>query len=260
MTLERFDALKRLPGNQDPVKQFAIKEREHLFTSAGLKDLEPKTEAVSVAEKPSLGFLEQAVREFKEKPYTPEAVTQYWQTLWQVWGEKAGLLVPSCDRTAEEITKLKKEDRKLVYVPDELASQENRHLLGQIFPELQSYSVKKGNLITNESSQGGWFDIEASPDSPNRDTTEKDLEKLFKKQGKVGQRANVYIVGSQDAKLQTGHYFDENTSSRLLGSRRGGHVVVVSSRVDGRLHVAWRLGPRDRDSRWGGRSEGVKKT
>lgn len=218
-------------------------------------------ESAIAVENPSLGSLEEAVKKFNEKPHTPEAVTSYWQTLWEIWGEKAGLSlsIPSCDRTAEEITQLEKEGRKLVYIPDELASQENRHLLGNIFPEMQSHSVKQDNFVTNESNQGGWLDIEASLDSPNLNTREKDLENQFKKQGKVGQRLNVFIVGSQDAKLQTGHYFDENTASRLLGSRRGGRVVDARSRVDGSLRVYWGLRPQGRASYWGGRSEGSKK-
>lgn len=226
-------------------------------------DLSPSDGAsVIKAEKPSLGRLEQAVKQFKEKPHTPEAITSYWETLWQVWGEKAGLgfFIPSCDRTAQEITQLEKEGRKLVYVPNELASQESRHLLGQIFPAMQSHSVKKDNSVTNESSQGGWFDIEASLDSPNRKTKEKDLEDLFKEQGKSGQRLNTFIVGSQDAKLQTGHYFDESTASRLLGSRDEGRVVHAYFHVHGGLSVDWYLLPQDHDSRWGGRSEGAKKT
>lgn len=214
------------------------------------------------AEKPSLGLLDQSVREFKEKPHTPEVVTSYWQTLWQVWGEKVGLslTIPACDRTAEEIVQLEEEGRKLVYVPDHVASQKSRHLLGRMFPEMQSYSVKENNAVTNESNQGGWFDIEASLDSPNFNTTEKDLEGQFKREGKVGQRLNTYIVGSQDAELQTGYFFDEMTFSRLLGSRYDGHVVVADSRVYGVLGVGWSLGPRDHISGWGGRSEGVKKT
>ena len=218
--------------------------------------------SVTATEKPSLGLLEQAVREFKEKPHTPETVTKYWRTLWSVWGEKAGLslTVPPCDRTVEEIKQLEKEGRKLVYVPEKLASQESRHLLGNIFPDMQSHSVREGNPVTNESSQGGWFDIEASLDSPNLNTTEKDLRNKFKREGRDGQRLNTHIVGSQDAKLQTGHYFDENTWSRLLGSRVDGHVADARFHVDGGLHVYWRLGPQSHDSHRGGRSEGAKRT
>jgi len=223
----------------------------------------PLSDGASVikAEKSQLGLLEQTVKEFKEKPHTPEMVTSYWQTLWQVWGEKAGLslTVPLCDRTTEEISQLEKEGRKLVYVPTEVASQENRHLLGRIFPEMQSYSVKRDNPVTSESNQGGWFDIEANLDSPNRNTKEKDLKNLLKKQGKSGQRLNTFIIASQDAKLQTSHYFDEETWSRLLGSRHGGHVVGADFGVSGGLGVDWDLGPRRHNSSWGGRSEGVKK-
>jgi hypothetical protein len=249
------------PENQDLTKQRAIKEAMALLVAAEVTDPGQKTEDPLAAEQPSLNLLGQAVKEFKEKPHTPEMVTSYWQTLWKVWGEKAGLslTIPSCDRTRKEITRLEKEGRKLVYVPTEVASQENRHLLGRIFPEMQSYSVKKDNPVTNESNQGGWFDIEANLDSPNRNTKENDLKNLFEKQGKSGQRLNTFIIASQDAKLQTGHYFDENTWSRLVGSRSAGRVVDASFGVLGRLRVHWSLGPQDHFSSWGGRSEGVKK-
>lgn len=264
MTMEALNRAGVHPENQDPTRQFAIEQARHLLVSAGVKDPGPKTGVVPVpvAEKPSLGVFEQAVKEFKENPHTPEILTSYWQTLWNAWGERANLslVVSPCDRDTEEIKQLEKEGRKLVYVPDQLASQENRHLLGQIFPEMQSNSVRKDNSVTNESNQGGWFDIEASLDSPNLDTKEKDLENRFKKQEKSGQRLNTYIVGSQDAKLQTGHYFDEKTVSRLVGSRSGGHVVDALFGVHGRLDVRWDLDPRDHGSDWGGRSEGVKKT
>lgn len=211
-------------------------------------------------EKPSLELLEQAVKEFKEKPHTSEVVTEYWRTLWSIWGKKVGLslTIPACDRTAQEIEQLEEEGRKLVYVPDELANQENRRLLARIFLDLQPSSVTI-NSVTNESSQGGWFDIEASPDSPNMNTKEEDLKTQFKKQGKVGQRVNTYIVGSQDAKLQAGHFFDEDTISRLLGSHSEKSVVLARFSERGHLFVDWRLRPQESGSLLGGRSEGVKK-
>lgn len=215
-----------------------------------------------------LELLNQAVTEFKEEPHTPEVITQYWQTLWKIWGERVGLsfTVPSCDRTAEEIRQLEKEGRKLVYVPDELASQENRYLLGEIFSKMQGDFVKRGNLITNlitnESKQGGWFDIEASLDSPNLGIAEKSLEDQFREQGRVGQRLSTYMIGSQEAKLLTGHYFDEKTASYLPGSRYKGLVVVMYCGVLGRLNDLWPLDPPQgslSSSRWGSRSEKSKK-
>ena len=219
-------------------------------------------ELLDRSENSSLSLLKQAVREFKENSHTPEVVTQYWQTLWQVWGERADLsiAVPPCDRTVEEIEHLEKKGRKMVYVPEEVASQENRLLLGDMFPEMESHAVKKGNHVNNISNQGVWFDIEGSIDSPNTDTTEKDLASLFKEQGVRGQTLNIYIVGSQDAKLQTGHYFDENNNmSRLLSSRGGELVVSANFHVDGFLGVHLGMGPGGHDLVWGGRSAGSKK-
>lgn len=236
MTLERFDVLKRLPE----------KPRS-------------ETEVVWVTKE----LLKQAVKEFKEKPHTPEVVTSYWKVLWKLWEQKGAfaVTVPPCDRTAEEIIHLEREGRKLVYVPDELARQENRYLLVSILPEMHSYFAKKENPVTSKSNQGGWLDIEASLDNPNLKTKEKDLENRFREQGKNGQRLSVYIIGSQDAKIQTGHYFDERTEPRIIAFLGGPaveehFVFYVIPNIFQYLRVLYLLGRR---APWIGRSEGAKK-
>lgn len=224
-------------------------------------------------------IIEQAVRNFKERSHTPEVVTEYWQIVWKVWGEKVGLslTVPACDRSIEEIKQLDAERRKLVYVPDHVASQKNRYILGKIFPQRPSFAVEENNHVANVSNQGGWFDIEASVRAPNTGTNQKGLEKRFKEQGKVGQRLNTYIIGSQDAKLQTNNYFDENVWSRLPGtrlgnSRFGSRMLAAHYLVDGRLCVVRNVPRSERvgaayfgrrvgrmGGDLGGRSEGAKK-
>ena len=211
--------------------------------------------------KEAVSYVSALLPEYQTKPHTRELVTSLWKAIWMEEGRKIGakIQVPLVDRTEEEIKELEEQGRMMIYVPQKVATQGTRHLLGRIFPKMQNHSVKKDNSVTNEGVEGGWFDIESSPDSPNLKTTEDDLRELFKSQGKQGQSLSQYIVGSQFLKLTTGHYFDEITYSRLLDSRYVGYVVYADFGRDGSLFVDWDLDPSDRLDRWGGRSSGVKK-
>lgn len=215
---------------------------------------------IQTAKSPDL--LSQSLAEYKNKSHTSEFITSHWQTLWKVWGERVNLSldIPPCDRTEEEVKQLEEEGRKLIYVPQQLSVQKDRHLLGQIFPKMSSYSVEENNPIGNETNAFGWLDIETSIDSPNVNSTEEELKQLFKSQKREGLDLNEYIIGSQHAKLTKGRYFDEGlTLSRLLSSRDEGRVVHAYFFSDGRLRVRWDLSRLDRYPRIGGRSRGVKK-
>lgn len=270
MTMERLDAAKRLPENQDATRQFAIEEAKHLLVSAGVKDSGPKIETNAKAsvevksqaavEAPQVAqILKDIAQEYNTRPHTPELVTRFWQTFLESSIKIQGLDIPvpvvSCDRTSGELEALKKENR--MWVPEAKLTHPQ---LGQIFPKMQSYAVQKDNTITDEFGQDAkGVDVEADLDAPNRITTQKDLEKLFKSQGRKGMRLSTYILTSQASKILTGHYLDENTWSRLLGSRSGDYVVDASFGSDGSLRVHWDLSPERRSPSLGGRSEGVKK-
>ncbi len=239
----------------------AQREAHKVAVEAGIvKDIPPVTSKVEKDSEPA-SPLRQQLQEYKSQPHTPELVTATWQTVWQSWGERVDLKlpVPSLDRTPEELVELEKNGNMLVFVPDRLASQEGRHLLGEIFPEMRSYSVEKGNPVTNEHNRGGWYDIEKSLDVPHTNTTEKEAKKIFDKQERNGQRLNTYIIGSQFSKLTAGHYFDESTYSRMPGSRREGRVVGALFNPSGDLSVRPYWDPRFRGRSLGARSEGVKK-
>lgn len=222
-------------------------------------------ETISEKEKPQ-DLLRAAIQEYKDQPHTPELITRVWQTIWGVDGQKAGLVieVSVCDRTQEELVKLEQEGRMLVYVPPELSTQENRHLLGEMFPKMKSYSTEKGNPVTSEPNQYGWVDVEANVEAPNTNTNEGKLRSLFASQGREGVSLNSYIIASQFSKRVEGKYFDEGlTWSRLLGSRLGRWVVsalFLRFNSDGRLRVCWVLLPLVRSPVLGGRSAGVKRT
>lgn len=203
-----------------------------------------------------------AIQEYKTQPLTPESVNKFWQTLWRVWGESVDRVfeVPACDRTTQELAELKENGRGVLLIPDEIYTPEGLVLLGCIFPKMESRTVSEGTTITNENNRGGCIDVEMDLESPNRNTTEKDLEKLFASQGRKGQREATYIIASQFSKLLAGHYFDEKaTWSRLLGSRSGGGGVGAGFWPGGCLRVGLNQDPQSHYPDMGGRSEGVKK-
>ncbi len=210
---------------------------------------------------PRTDLLAQAI---KEKLSTPELVTSFWRTKLQADGKRAGIdiVVPDCDWSAEAIQRpMIDKDGNLILgmlVPalDELTLP----LLGRMYPLMRSYAVAENTPITDTHETRGYIKVYASVDAPNRDTTQTQLEEFARKQGYIGARLRTYILASQASKDFTGKYLDqEDTSSKLLGSLRGGGVLSAYFRPDGFLDVIWGLGPEGHGSRLGGRFEEVKK-
>lgn len=209
--------------------------------------------------------LRSALADYESKSHTPELLTATFQAIWKDRESRVAHLldkplapVVPCDRTAEEIKQLEAEGRRLAYLPPELATQENRHILGSMFPKMQGNSVEEGNTVTNEQVRSGWFDYEAAIQAPHLYTNEKKLRKLLAKQGRLGMNITEYVIAGQDSKLFTGKYLDQDsTYVRLLGSRYDGDVVSAGFGPDG-LVVSWSLGPDRHGPGWGGRSVGVK--
>ncbi|MDP3974277.1 MAG: hypothetical protein Q8P92_05600 [Candidatus Daviesbacteria bacterium] len=217
----------------------------------------------------TLGLLEQAVAEFKTKPHTPEVVTEYWRTRWSVLGSKVGLKieVPDSPYHRDEIVDMEhlQVPRAPIYMPSELtATPAGLILLGKMHPQMGSWVVKAGTPVKHTDSRGGWFDIESGWQTPYTGTNRKDLEELAKQNHWKGQRLTAYIIGSQNSKDLTGHYFDELGLDkagwvRLLGSRRKGEVGGARFYSDGSLGVYWIWSLDTRYPYLGGRFEGVKK-
>ena len=222
-------------------------------------DLDPqeRTELLTrVQEAESAG----SVFEYKRNPTSPEAVTNFWQAFIRVSIENSGAeidvpQVPPCDRTPEELEALKQEGRMMVYNPGF-----SYPVHGKVFPKMNSYSVKEDSPIKDKGAKSGWVDVEMDIDSPNIDTKEDDLEKLFKSQKRNGMRLSTYIWAGQASKVLTGKYFDQgSTYSRLLSSSHDGSVVSASFFPVGWLYVHWLLSPEYHRPFLGGRSEGVKR-
>ena len=201
------------------------------------------------------------VFEYKRNPTSPEAVTNFWQTFIRVSIQHSEAEIdvpeiPPCDRTQEELEALRQEGRMMVYNPGF-----SYPVHGKIFPKMNSYSVKEDSPIKDKETKSGWVDVEMDIDSPNTDTKEDDLEKIFKSQGRKGMRLATYILGGQASKVLTGKYFDQgSTYSRLLSSSFDGYVVDADFYSHGLLNVGWALDPQAHAPGLGGRSEGVKRT
>lgn len=254
MAMERWIEGQRLKGNNA-----AVEEGNKLLVKYGEINLSSvATPNVHKSDKEQTGdTIRKVSAEYKKSPLTPEIVNTTWKTLWAEWGKRVNLTfkVPSCDRTSEELSQLQKENRAVLFIPDNV----NLVMLGKIFPQMRSWAVQEGTTVADEQSKGGSIDIEMDLDSPNRNTTESQARDLIKSQGRDGQRLKTYIIGSQFSKLLTGHYFDEKTWSRLPGSRSGGGMVDAYFYSDGHLRVYSFLFPRGQYPGLGFRSEGVKR-
>lgn len=205
-------------------------------------------------------LLSPAIREYNSNPHTPELVRKTWQTIWQVWGRRVGLDITASALalTQEEIEKHEQEVDPVFWVPTKVTLP----ILGKIFPNMRSYSMQEGSPVTVENGHINWRSGEASIKAPNSNTTERELEDLFTKQGREGMDLREYIILSQWSKLTTGRHLDEGaTWSRLPGSRDGGQVVDAGFDQDGYLYVRWYLRAGDPYPDLGGRSSAeVKRT
>src|SRR3989344_73730 len=184
------------------------------------------------------GKVERAAMEYKKGPLTPELVDKTWQILWGEWGKRIGVSfrdIPSCDRTPEELALLQKENKAVLLIPDILYTEEGLILLGNMFPKMKIWAAKNENEIKNEVNKGGCIDIEKVSDSPNRGIAGYQATELFRQQGREGQRLATYIIGSQLSKLSVRQYFDEITTSYLLGSNLGGNIVTAHRSSSGDL-------------------------
>lgn len=215
---------------------------------------------------------QQAIEAYQNQLHTPELMTQTFQAVWQARGELVGATyeVAPCPYTQEELADLEANGKRVGYLPAELATQQSRHILGKMFPKMDSHSVQKNNSVTNDENPSGWFDYESAIDAPYLNTTEKQLIERITRDGRKILSLNQYIVASQDSKLFIGHYLDEipgpgepkdvGTYVRL-GCRIGGLVVTARFNQNGRLVNVndWSMSPNVHGYNLGGRSSGVKK-
>lgn len=216
---------------------------------------------MSTNETPTNNALKEIIIEYKTKPHTPELLTKMFKAIWKYREDKLRknkvdiiLTVQDCPLSQAEIEKLESEGRKISYLPPELSAQSSRHLMAKIWPKMKHLSCAKGNLFENNMERFGWFDYEGRTDFVNSTLTEPELVTLFEQQGRLGMNLNEYIVASQDSKLFTRNYLDQNTWSRLPGTRVKGKMVDACFGNFGLLIAYRNLEPGFIDPRLGGRS------
>lgn len=226
-----------------------------------------------------IGDLIRHIQEYRTNPHSPEVVTQAWQKIWQVWGERAGLTIPvsPCNWTEEEIQKPfidiegKPVSTMVIYRPEAIKDKEGLILLDKIFPQMDCHNAKDEIIFTDVYDADGWIKVEATAESPNRNTTEYEVELFFASQGRLEQREGTYIIASQANKLFTDHFFDEGidegTFSRLGVSRvkvspasLQEYIIVSHFFPNGHLLDLLDQRPNAYDPELGARSERVKRT
>ncbi len=216
----------------------------------------------------------ETIRALKEH-YTPETITAYWRTRFEIEGARAGvdIAVPECDWTHGEIARPmvriggRELEGRMIYLPKELTDKPGLVLLGRMYPGLkgekseESYTLEKDTQVTNVHDTYGWIKVEATGVAPNRDTTEEQLRTFADEQGYLMQREVVYVLASLASKDSTGKFFDEGgrTWSRLGGSRGEGGSIAACFYTDGHLRVLLAVDPMERNLRYGGRFEEFKK-
>ena len=207
-----------------------------------------------------------ALPEAEEAPVfkldTPDAITDTFGRIWEARGKLISVTfdIAQCPLSEKELKEREKRNIRIGVLPQALATQETRHLLGEMFPKMQSHSVKEGNSVTNDESPSGYFDYEAAIEAPYLDTKEGQLMDNIKKDGRTILSLNQYIVAGQDSKLFTGKYLDETSTWVRLGSRNDGRIVSANFFQVGHLYVSTRLRSDNHRPDLGGRSSGVKKT
>lgn len=174
-----------------------------------------------------------SLTEPRDAALTPETLTELHQSIWSERGSRIGLdiTVSPCPYTAAELADLDAAGRRVGYLPPEVAYRSNRHLLGEIFPAMDCYSLQPSNEVENLVTRPGWFDYEAAIDAPYGDTTEHQLLEQVAADGRQLINMNQYIVASQDSRLFTGHYLDERRTWPRIGILVTGRIVCV--RFDG---------------------------
>lgn len=197
-------------------------------------------------EKEQINSLELTIEEYRNSPTSPEKATAFWQAFWAENSKKVDILVsvPKCPYTQEQLEDMRRKDKGPIYVPEEFSTQKTRHLLGKMFPEMQSHSVEKGNSVINEVQNFGWRGFDMSVNAPHLKTNESQLKSALVSNGEEEPTLNEYIITGQASKLLTGKYLDEGvTVSRILGSRHDGGVVGAYFASDGYLGVYLSLFP-----------------
>lgn len=243
-----------------------IKQNESLFKKGEAE----KAPAIIALER----TLQLAAEKYKENTDSPEYLSEFYQALWNLYRVNMGLSSKDVEVVSSTYTKQDLNDLRQLKVPElcfylpQIVSTapEGLVLLGKAFPFMLSWSLQENTSVRNVNKQGqtinqyGWMSVEAVVNAPYTETTQEQLEDIFKNEGRVGQTLNVYAASSQAIKNIYDQYPDEIYSYvRLLGSEVESRVMVSANFFpNGCLNVGFDSYRYNRWSVLGGRSVRLK--
>lgn len=237
MSIEWVEGQLRQMGD-DTLADSAANLRRLVTERHGIADI-PLPESTQVFPLHDEESLSLAIQTYKEawdtNTLTPELVTQTWQAFWGAKTKnihlKSPLQIPSCDRTAEELAVLKRDNRGVILLPDEIMKPEGIEILVDMFPAIGRGVLRKN--LHNVHEEGGCLDTEMESMTPYRGNNVSVLQRQLLRED--GQRVQTYIVASQFNNLLTGKPFVGKTS--LFGSRLGPSIATVMLQSDGTLRL-----------------------
>lgn len=233
-----FDALRDgliNDGHLDLAQRVSRVKEEYLLRKSGVVFPDRQQRLVTNAEKKltdAVSHYKDAWNNYTDREVapllTPELVDRTWEAYWRAQAIKIGLKreldIPHCDRTEAELLELRKQNRGVVLMPDEMMTKEGLALLLRMIPQA-TIGRRDPERIVNIYDGGGCFDIEMQSDPPNIGTFANGtyLSKFLQESKIQGQRIQTYIVGSDFHHMITPakRYFDETGKSSLPGTRIG---------------------------------------
>ncbi len=183
------------------------------------------------------------------RPDLPKKLTKAMSYFWEISGQRIRkkYKVDKFPSTVEDIREKKdKEGRIPIFVPHEI----NLIDLGRIFAFLGSryagskgvadYGSKyiaEGSPVVDTVNNFGWLWVEGSNLAPNRGASPKELEDMFRLQGRQGQSLRTYIVGGLITKFFMGNFFDTQPIFEERGSRKTSSILLGSSIEGSFIHA-----------------------
>src|ERR1035437_8020405 len=139
--------------------------------------IEAKTREYQKEGETQISALEQTAIEYKNKPTDPELLTRLMREFWTAAGQRIGksIAVDEFLFTATEIEARAKKGQVAIFVPAEVSIVD----LGNMFPKMGSWLTREQNPIFDKFNSAGWLWVEGSDNSPNRNTTQGQLEEQF---------------------------------------------------------------------------------
>ncbi|MCL4354151.1 hypothetical protein M1349_01630 [Patescibacteria group bacterium] len=205
---------------------------------------------------------------FNKEPQSARLISETWEAVFDYWSDSAknaGLVVPNIKVEPLNVPLSSLNETifdseglliptMMIFYPPVLRGKDGLILMGKMFPQLGTRTVKDNTSLQSENDFTGWLNVEAVFEAPNVNTTEHQLREHFNSTGRIGMSENQYIIFSLFTKLAFGRYVDYSVLCRLLDSRLENYVINARFGASGDLHVNSHLRPSLQGEELGGRS------